>query len=85
MLEKGLFRCSPEMVFKVIMSLRLDYLLKGLEKKNIETALNAGDEEEAKMMRELPQILKPMTNNLITIWNTQISPQEFQHFPENLQ
>ena len=54
MLEKGLFRCSPEMVFKVIMSLRLDYLLKGLERKNIETALNAGDEEEAKMMRELP-------------------------------
>ena len=26
-----------------------------------------------------------MTSNLITIWNTQISPQEFQYFPEHLQ
>ena len=75
MLEKGLFRCSPEMVFKVIVSLRVPQLLRGADRNEIAKRFEDCDpEEEKKIYEELPAILRPMTSNLITIWNTQISP-----------
>lgn len=74
MLDRGLFRCAPENVFKVITTLKVDYLLKGLTKDTIQESFEKGTEEEAKVMDQLPPILGPMTANLISIWNNQISP-----------
>ena len=84
MLDRGLFRCAPENVFKVITTLKVDYLLKGLTKDTLQESFDKGPEEEAKVMDQLPPILGSMTANLISIWNNQISPQEFQYFPEPL-
>lgn len=85
MLERGLFRCAPENVFKVITTLKVGYLLKGLTRAKIAEAFEKGGEEEQAVMSQLPPILGPLATNLINIWNTQISPQEFQYFPEQLQ
>ena len=35
MLDRGLFRCAPENVFKVITTLKIGYLLKGLTRAKI--------------------------------------------------
>ena len=85
MLDRGLFRCAPENVFKVVVTLKVEHLLRGTTKQKIQEAFDGGKESERQMIEELPQILGPMTANLIQIWNAQISPQEFQYFPEPLQ
>lgn len=65
MLDRGLFRCAPENVFKVIISLKVEHLLRGITKQKIEAAFKQSNESEQDMIQQLPQILGPMTSNLI--------------------
>ena len=85
MLEKGLFRCSPENVFKVITTLKISFLMRDLTKEKIQEGLESGEEGEKQILKQLPSIISSLTANLINIWNSQISPQEFQYYPEALQ
>ena len=74
MLERGLFRCAPENVFKVILTLKVNYLLRGKSKAELKESFEKSPEEEKRTITELPAILSKLSTNLITIWNCQITP-----------
>jgi len=74
MLEKGLFKASPEIVFKVIMSIKLENLCEEGKDGLVKIAESLGDSNSEVDPTPFKVIapLREVSTHLINIWNTHI-------------
>ena len=85
MLEKGLFQCQADVVFKVIVKLNIEYLLSGHDRLKLSEMIDTKAETASTRLAQLLKTVASLSTHLITIWNQLILPSEFQYFPEPLQ
>jgi hypothetical protein len=69
MLDKGLYRCSPDMIFKVIGRLNVDYLLKGNQRLALSEIIDGRAEPKTVEQGHLCKTLQALSTHLIGIWN----------------
>jgi hypothetical protein len=77
MLDKGLFRCSADVVFRVLNKLNVDYLLQGNKREMISDVVDNKITAASEKVATLCKTVHVLSSHLIQIWNQLILPAEF--------
>jgi len=65
MLDKGLFRCSADMVYKVILKLNVEYLLQGYDRQELSDLVDSKAEAANPVQANLCKTLQLLSSHLI--------------------